>query len=44
MKDLNGESVLKYATDYLFNPLDIKQPNNIRIKNREEYNSFLKDK
>jgi len=40
----SGKSVLDFATENLFQPLDINQPRNIRINSRDEHTSFLKDK
>ncbi|WP_289040496.1 serine hydrolase [uncultured Zobellia sp.] len=39
-----GKSLLDFATENLFLPLDIKAPKNFRIHNKEEHFSFLKDK
>ncbi len=39
-----GQSILDFASQNLFSPLGIKSPNNLRIHNREEHFSFLKDK
>nr|WP_271406831.1 serine hydrolase [Tenacibaculum soleae] len=39
-----GKSVLDFATENLFRPLGIKEPNNQRIQSKEEHFSFLKDK
>lgn len=39
-----GQSVLDFATENLFKPLDITVPYNVTISNKDEYFSFLKDK
>ena len=39
-----GKSVLHFATENLFSPLNIKPPNNFRIHNKGEHFAFLKDK
>ncbi|MBD3197358.1 MAG: serine hydrolase [Candidatus Lokiarchaeota archaeon] len=44
IEKVSGKSVLDFANENLFNPLDINQPRNIRINSREEHTSFLKDK
>lgn len=38
----SGQSVLDFANDNLFEPLEIKKPKNITIENKEEHFSFLK--
>jgi len=40
----SGKSVLDFATENLFQPLNINKPKTVRINSREEYTSFLKDK
>ena len=39
-----GQSVIDFATENLFFPLEIKAPSNFRIHNKEEHFAFLKDK
>ena len=39
-----GQSILDFASENLFSPLGIISPNNLRIRNKEEHLSFLKDK
>ncbi|MDX8366304.1 serine hydrolase [Cytobacillus sp. IB215665] len=39
-----GQSVLDFAEENLFKPLEIKVPNNVIIQNKEDYLAFLKDK
>ncbi|SDZ03581.1 serine hydrolase domain-containing protein [Tindallia californiensis] len=39
-----GKSLNDFAAENLFQPLDMKKPNNLGINNREEYTAFLKDK
>ncbi|CAM4358981.1 serine hydrolase [Zobellia roscoffensis] len=39
-----GKSVLVFASENLFSPLGIKTPDNLRIHNKKEHFSFLKDK
>lgn len=39
-----SKSLLDFATENLFSPLDIKPPENFRIHNKEEHFAFLKDK
>ncbi|WP_421919775.1 serine hydrolase domain-containing protein [Marinifilum sp.] len=40
----SGKTVIDFATEYLFEPLDINPPKNIKIDSRDEHTSFLKDK
>ncbi len=40
----SGQSVLDFATKYLFDPLGIKRPPKVRIRDKEAYFSFLKDR
>ena len=44
IENATGKSVLDFATENLFQPLEINQPKNIRINNKDEHISFLKDK
>lgn len=39
-----GQSLIDFATESLFKPLEIKVPKNVIIQNKEEYFAFLKDK
>lgn len=39
-----GMSVLEFASEYLFKPLEIEVPNHVMLENREAYMSFIKDK
>lgn len=44
LTNATGKSILDFASENLFSPLDIKTPDNLRIHNKEEHFSFLKDK
>ena len=44
LTNATGQSVLDFATENLFKPLDIKSPENTTIKDKEEHLAFLKDK
>jgi len=44
LTNATGKSILDFASENLFSLLDIKIPENLRIHNREEHFSFLKDK
>ncbi|MDX8361734.1 serine hydrolase [Cytobacillus sp. IB215316] len=44
LTNATGQSVLDFAKENLFKPLEIKVPNNVFIQNKEDYLSFLKDK
>lgn len=44
LSNVTGLSVLDFAKENLFIPLDIKVPYNITIKNKTEHFAFLKDK
>lgn len=39
-----GQSLIDFATETLFKPLEMKVPKNVIIQNKEEYFAFLKDK
>lgn len=44
LTNATGQSVINFATENLFKPLGIKEPNNAFIQNKEDYLAFLKDK
>lgn len=44
LTNATGKTVLDFASENLFVPLDIKTPHNLRIHNKEEHFSFLKGK
>ncbi|WP_271407341.1 serine hydrolase domain-containing protein [Tenacibaculum soleae] len=44
LTNATGKSTLDFASENLFSLLDIKIPENLRIHNKEEHFSFLKDK
>ncbi|MCK0132643.1 beta-lactamase family protein [Flavobacteriaceae bacterium F08102] len=43
LTNATGKSVRDFASDNVFTPLGIKTPNNLRIRNKKEYFSFLKE-
>ncbi|WP_155591589.1 serine hydrolase domain-containing protein [Lysinibacillus cavernae] len=44
LTNATGQSVIDFATESLFKPLDINAPKNVSIRNKEEHFAFLKDK
>ena len=44
LTNATGSSVVDFAETYLFKPLGINRPKNIRLRNREEHFSFIKGK
>lgn len=44
LTNATGQSVIHFATENLFKPLEINAPNHTFIQNKEDYLAFLKDK
>jgi CubicO group peptidase (beta-lactamase class C family) len=44
LTNATGQSLTDFATENLFRHLDIKKPQNVTIKNKDEYFAFLKNK
>ncbi|KGR77961.1 serine hydrolase domain-containing protein [Ureibacillus sinduriensis] len=44
LTNATGQSIIEFANENLFKPLEIKTPHNAFIENKEAYFAFLKDK
>lgn len=44
LTNVTGQTVIDFAKENLFKPLEIKVPNNTFIQNKEDYLAFIKDK